>query len=186
MGILIKKRRLTAGVVLAVVALILVFQIKPLLRQIYKMPHADIVERMSQKYQVDHYLIYAMMKAESSFRIDAQSHVGAKGLMQVMDATAQWAAEKIGIADFTTDMLYDPEVNIEIGCWYIAKLLEDNDGALVNAVAAYNAGEGNLRTWQKECGKDRLTVEEIPFADTRAYVEKVLVYYSNYQKIYSE
>ncbi len=186
MVVIVKKRKIIAGIMIAVIALILAFQIKPILRHIYKMPHYDIVEQMSQKYRVDHFLIYAMMKAESSFRTDAQSHVGAKGLMQVMDKTAEWAAEKIGIENFQPDMIYDPKINIEIGCWYIAKLLEDNDGEMVNAIAAYNAGDGNLRQWQKELGKEKLTIEEIPFADTRTYVTKVLGYYENYQKIYRQ
>lgn len=184
MVVIVKKRRVIAGMLLAIVALVLVFQIKPILRRIYPMPHFEIVEQKSSKYQVDHYLIYAMMKAESSFETTAQSYVGAKGLMQVMDDTAVWAAEKIGIEPFEPDMIYDPEINIEIGCWYIARLIADNNGELINAVAAYNAGEGNVRQWQKELGKDVLEISDIPFPDTQKYVTKVLGYYENYQKIY--
>ncbi len=186
MVFVVKKRRIIAGIIVAALALVLAFQINPILRRIYKMPHYEIVEQMCQKYKVDHYLIYAIMKAESSFRIDAQSHVGAKGLMQVMDSTAAWAAEIIGIEQFEPDMIYDPEINIEIGCWYIAKLLEDNGGDMEIAVAAYNAGEGNVRQWQEELGKTDLTIEDIPFPDTRTYVKKVLGYYENYQKIYQQ
>lgn len=99
--VIVKKRRIVAGIVIAVIALVLAFQIKPILRRIYKMPHYDIVEQMSQKYKVDHFLIYAMMKAESSFRTDAQSHVGAKGLMQVMDKTANGRRRKLALKIFS-------------------------------------------------------------------------------------
>lgn len=106
--------------------------------------------------------------------------------MQIMDRPPNGRRRKLALKIFSRDMIYDPKVNIEIGCWYIAKLLEDNDGELVNAIAAYNAGDGNLRQWQKELDKKALTVEEIPFADTRTYVKKVLGYYENYQKIYRD
>jgi len=111
---------------------------------------------------------------ESSFKSDAESHAGAMGLMQLMPDTAEWIAGKMDIDDFTSEMLEDEEVNISMGCWYLAYLIKRFDGNTVHALAAYNAGPGKVDEWLEN---DSYTVDgqltNIPYEETANYVVRV-------------
>lgn len=148
---------------------------------IYPLKYSEYVETAAEKYNVDKYLVYSIIKAESSFDEYARSRADAKGLMQITDDTAEWAAEQMNIrGDFN---IYNPETNINIGTWYISRLMGDNDGNLILALASYNAGGGNVKKWI-ENSDDGFDIEQIEFKETKEYVEKTLNYYEKYKELY--
>ena len=138
--------------------------------------YSEVVERYSEMMDIDSNLVYAIIKRESNFRVNAVSHVGASGLMQIMERTAVDVSERMGFHDFSMDNIFEPEVNIRIGAWYISHLLSLYDGNLINALAAYNAGQGNVNEWLSDpyhVGESG-SLRNIPFTETREYVERVL------------
>jgi soluble lytic murein transglycosylase len=106
--------------------------------------------------------------------MDARSHVGASGLMQLMPATARWTARKIGL-DFKPEMINDREVNLRLGTAYLKLVLDDFGGSAAMAAAAYNAGPSRPRRWREGPPMEVAAwAENIPFTETRDYVKKVL------------
>ena len=164
---------------------ILIVNHKTVLKRFYPVYYEEKVSKYSQKYDLDPYLIYSLIKVESKFNPSAKSNKGALGLMQITPSTGAYIAELIGDSDFKKEMLYNPEVNIKYGCFYLAKLFDDFNGNLDCVLAAYNGGEGNVRKWLKE-GKDgfNLKIEELPFDETRKYIIKVKRNYKIYNYIY--
>lgn len=145
------------------------------------------VEEMSTKYEVDPLFIYAIIKTESKFNTNAISKSGAKGLMQIMDGTGQWGAEMCGIQEYSKEKLFDPCTNIEIGCWYISKLLKQYEGNIDLVLAAYNAGSGNVARWRenKAYSSDGKNIHTIPFKETDNYLKRVKKNYSLYKGLYT-
>ncbi|HCF51500.1 MAG TPA: lytic transglycosylase [Syntrophomonas sp.] len=152
----------------------------------YPQPHRTIVFNAAQQYDVDPYLIFSIIRAESGFQTTARSPVGARGLMQIMPETADWIAAQKSIKQFDTADLHDPQVNIEFGCWYLASLNKEFAGRLPIVVAAYNAGSGRVREWilSGQWDGSEQHIESIPFPETRQYVKNVLQNYEAYQAIY--
>lgn len=152
----------------------------------YPEPHRNMVFSAAYEYNVDPYLVFAIIRAESKYQNGAESPAGARGLMQIMPETAGWIAEQQGITDFNPDSLHDPETNINFGCWYLADLNREFNGNTPMIVAAYNAGRGTLKEWMGngEWDGSSDSVEEIPFQETRIYVKNVLKNYEAYQAIY--
>lgn len=144
------------------------------------------VIKCARVYELDEYLVYSVICAESGFDKDAQSSVGAKGLMQLMPETAVWLKEKYSL-EVDPENLFDPDTNIMLGCCYIKYLLGrfDNDVNLV--LAAYNGGEGNVKKWlqDEKYSKDGKNLTYIPYEETRNYVKKVSTYYKLYKEIYA-
>ncbi len=142
---------------------------------IFPMKYKAQVFESAKRHNIDPLLIYSIMKAESKFDPNAISNRGAKGLMQIMDKTGEWAATELKRSDFTNDQLFIPEVNIDIGAWYVAKLEKQYEGDISTLLAAYNAGTGNVYKWRnnKEYSLDGVTLDYIPFGETRNYIEKV-------------
>ena len=127
-----------------------------------------------------------MIYAESHFR-DQTSRAGAKGLMQLMPETADYIAQKSGGTAFVQGDLATPQVNIAYGSWYLRHLLDKYDGREVLALAAYNAGQGNVDAWLAEAGArgERFrAADHIPFPETRDYVKKVLAAREDYRRAY--
>jgi len=124
---------------------------------------------------IDPAVILAVIMAESSFRPNVQSHAGAQGLMQLMPATAEWVAGLMGKTDFDPETIWDPEVNIALGSFYLNWLKRRYSGDLSLAIAAYNAGQGRVNGWlaDPELSSDGRTLDTIPFPETRNYVERV-------------
>lgn len=120
-------------------------------------------------------LILAVIMAESSFRENAESHAGAQGLMQLMPATAAEMAAQMGMADFSPEDIWVPEINIALGSFYLNRLYR-MFGCVEVALAAYNAGQGNVGNWlaNPEYSADGATLDVIPFRETRYYVPRVL------------
>ena len=136
------------------------------------------------RYRVDPAYVYGLIRQESRFIMDARSGVGASGLMQVMPATARWTAKKIGLTNFTADQINDRETNIAIGTGYLKLVLDDFAGSMPLAAAAYNAGPGRPRAWRNGAVVETaIWAENVPFAETRDYVKKVLSNTTNYAAI---
>lgn len=141
----------------------------------FPVKYYDIIQNYAEVYGVDPVIITSIINVESNFNRNAVSPVGASGLMQIMAPTAVWAAEEIGIEKFDYyEMIFDPEINIKIGTWYIGRLI-NNYSNLEVALAAYNAGSGNVSRWltNPEFSEDNNTLSYIPFDETRFYIIKV-------------
>jgi soluble lytic murein transglycosylase len=142
--------------------------------QRFPMPFRDAVVKRSREIQLDPAYVYGLIRQESRFIMDARSHVGASGLMQVMPATARWTAKRIGLDGFTVDQLNTRDTNIAIGTAYLKLVLDDFQGSGPLAAAAYNAGPGRPRVWRNgPIMEGAAWAENIPFAETRDYVKKV-------------
>lgn len=135
---------------------------------------------------MDPHLVAAIIRTESRFYSRAQSQVGARGLMQIMPKTAFWIAEQMKIEDFDEEKLYDPLYNISIGIWYLAYLDKAFEGDWPKILAAYNAGENNVKKWinEKTWTGELQDIVQIPFAETREYIDKVIFAYQIYKNIY--
>lgn len=156
----------------------------------YPREYDAFVEKYAGEYGVDPLLIYAMIKAESGFDPDAVSVAGAIGLMQVMPATYDGdLKEALGLSGSARKTLRDPEKNIMCGTYYISRWLS-YFGDMTAALAAYNAGPGNVMKWLDDGGftspDGKLDAEKIPFDETRRYVSKVSYNYACYLDIYQK
>lgn len=150
----------------------------------YPREYMAIVEKQAEAFELDESLVYAVIKAESEFDAEAKSHAGAVGLMQMMPDTFLWMQTKLDEAH-DVEALYEPKISIRFGCALLRLLLDQYDDLTV-ALCAYNAGMGNVTSWlsDTEYSKDGITLDHIPFDETRLYVQKVLRYKKNYENIY--
>lgn len=154
-------------------------------RTIYPLPEKETVFRYAQENRLDPYLVAAVIRTESRFHNQAESPSGALGLMQLMPDTAQWAAGQMDI-EYSQEQLFETDYNIRMGTWYLRYLLDEFGDSLPLALAAYNAGRGNVSGWLEK-GRWDGTLEDlssVPFPETRDYVRKVLMNQERYQKIY--
>ena len=152
--------------------------------QRFPMPLKDTVLRRTKEIQLDPAYVYGLIRQESRFIMDAKSVVGAAGLMQVMPATAKWTAKKIGMTNFQPHQITDQEINVTIGTGYLKLVLDDFDGSMPLAAAAYNAGPSRSRNWRKgPVLEAAIWAENIPLNETRDYVKKVLSNTTNYAAI---
>jgi soluble lytic murein transglycosylase len=138
----------------------------------------------SKEYGIDDSLVYSVIKVESKFNKKAVSKRNAKGLMQISEITQNWAQEELGLENID---IFDPETNIKIGCWYLNKLFKEfNDLDLV--ITAYNGGSRNVSKWLKNdaYSRDGNKLHEIPFEETKNYLEKVKENYRVYKALYRE
>ena len=149
--------------------------------------HKELVEMTADKNGLDPFLIYAVMMQESEFDEKSVSSAGAIGLLQIMPNTGEMIAQRLSRQQFKNDDLFEPPVNIGFGAWYLKTLIIKFNGDLPLAIAAYNAGPNAVDDWIKKWGKADLDelVENIPYQETRKYVEKVLGYYEVYKAIYN-
>jgi soluble lytic murein transglycosylase len=137
----------------------------------YPLAYETIIRGHARNYDLDPALIAAVIYQESKFKVDARSDAGAIGLMQVQPETAKGIATRTGGSRFRVDDLYDPEINVRYGSWYLRHLL-DKYGAEKRALAAYNGGQGNV---------DRGVV----YPETKAYVARVLELRGIYRDAYA-
>lgn len=145
-------------------------------RTSYPRPYAQSVKKSG----IPPSLAYAVMKAESGFDETAVSRAGAVGIMQIRPSTAQFICQKRGI-EYHADALFDGNYNAMLGCMYLAYLLERFPNERT-AICAYNAGEGTVWQWlaNEIYSSDGITLDNIPFPETRSYAKKV----ANFRKIY--
>lgn len=157
--------------------------------QRFPAPHNDILHPTAQGLGLDQAWVYGLIRQESRFVSDAQSGVGASGLMQVMPSTGKWVAEKIGLTDYGHGMLSDIRTNIVLGTNYLNMVLNSAEGSQVLATAAYNAGPGRARTWRGLLTapmEGAVFVESIPFEETRTYVRNVMSNATNYAALFDK
>jgi len=172
-----------AGLIaLAIVAILIISGLagKGIKEVALPLKHEDIIRQQSQEKGVDAALIAAVIYTESQF-VDQTSHADARGLMQITPETAQEIEKLSGGTTFKLEDLRDPELNIRYGTFYLKHLLDLYDGDVVAALAAYNAGPGNADEW----GGSGMTVDDITFPETRAYVQNVLEKQREYKHEYA-
>lgn len=176
-------------IVVSLTILIILFGILKIqnfiLKKIYKTNYSEYVYKYSEENNIDPLLTFAIIKAESNFNRNIKSKSGAIGLMQLMESTAIEQAEEVNEEIIVTESLYNPEINIKIGTKYYSKLIKKYDNYLL-ALAAYNAGIGNVDNWIKQgvIKADGSDIENIPFKETNNYVRKIVRDYKIYNKLY--
>jgi peptidoglycan lytic transglycosylase len=180
-----RRRRLLAGGAAAAVAAALLLGLPGRFSDVIQeltlpLRHEDIIRQQSREKDVDAALIAAVIYAESKFD-DRTSSAGARGLMQITPEAANDIERHSGGTSFELGDLSDPEINIRYGTFLLRELLDRYDGDEAAALAAYNAGPGNADRW----GGSDLTVADIPFPETRAYVEDVLDKQRAYREKYA-
>lgn len=146
-------------------------------------PIPSTFSRYAKTRAVETSLLYALARQESALYPYAQSPVGASGLMQLMPSTAEHTARKLGFELAGARQLTDPELNIRLGSAYLKELLDNYGGNRILATAAYNAGPGRVRQWRRQSGGKPfdIWVENIPYRETRNYVQNVMVFNAIYQ-----
>jgi soluble lytic murein transglycosylase len=156
-------------------------------RALYPREYSEFVEKYAKQYGVPENLVYAVIRTESGFDPEAVSRVGAVGLMQMMPSTFRWLTDEILAESLEDEALYDPEVNIRYGVYYLRRMY-DRYGDWQTALASYNAGSGRVDGWLEDRAltdwKGDLIVERIPFEETRSYVKKVVKAYDAYSRLY--
>ncbi|MEG1427736.1 MAG: lytic transglycosylase domain-containing protein, partial [Oscillospiraceae bacterium] len=152
---------------------------------LYPKKYTSIVEKEARKNDLDPNLVYAVIKTESDFDPNATSYADAKGLMQMTDETFSWMQTVLN-EEQNSEKLYEPATNIRYGCALLHLLLQEYQNTDV-ALAAYNAGMGNVDAWlvDPEFSQDGETLSYIPFEETDNYVERINVALKNYKEIYS-
>lgn len=141
----------------------------------YPTPFREHFDAAAKAHGVDESLLYAIARQESRFVPDIVSSAGARGLMQLMPATARWVARQLGYADYRPAQIVDPETNTSFGAFYFGYWLARLDNHPALAAAAYNAGPGRAQAWRPDAALDGAAwIETIPFNETRDYVKKVL------------
>jgi soluble lytic murein transglycosylase len=175
----VMRRRVVALLVAAGLGVVGATVLWPMLHDAVKeitlpLRHEDIIRQQAARKRIDPALIAAVIYAESKFN-PRDSATGAKGLMQIQPATARFIARRSGGTQFQVDDLASPQTNISYGCYYLRYLLDRYNGNETLAIAAYNGGETNVDSWIARAGGSQsdFKVEQIPFAETRAYVERV-------------
>lgn len=184
----IKRRRLLVGGAIALVLGLVVGRELGLVNKIDQaiqeltlpLKHEDVIRQEARQWRVDAALVAGVIDAESHFR-DQTSHADARGLMQITPETAEFIARKSRGTEFVLADLSDPDVNIAYGTFYLRYLLDELDQNEVAALAAYNAGIGNVSKW----GGGDLGLDDIRFPETRAYVEDVLDKQDAYREAYA-
>lgn len=141
----------------------------------YPTPYRDLIHRSAKEVDLDEAWVYGLTRQESRFMHYAKSGVGASGLMQLMPATAKWAAKRMGIDDYSHDKIHQLDTNIDIGTYYMRYTLDLMYDQPVMATAAYNAGPSRAKRWMApEAMEAAIYIETIPFTETRTYVQRVM------------
>lgn len=176
---------LTVVLIFGLVSFAFAFAPSLLFKSMYPLRYEDEITASAATHGVDPYLVAAVIRSESSWDPEASSHQGARGLMQLMPETAQDMVAK-GLVDgkrYSYENLEDSTVNIEYGCAYLSYLLTYFNGATDRAIAAYNAGMGNVDGWAKQ---DKLLHNAITFPETQAYLVRVNMAKARYQELYPQ
>ncbi|SHE31900.1 lytic transglycosylase domain-containing protein [Desulforamulus putei] len=189
---MILRRKKTRGIkrrlLLLIVLVLLWFNYREIGRWWYPFQHQELVYHYAEVNKLDPLLVAAVIKTESNFNARAASPKGARGLMQIMPDTANWISQQMGGGPVPPEKLFNPETSISLGTWYLADLFDEFKGDPVLAIAAYNAGRGNVRNWLNEqhWTGERKTIDQIPFLETRQYIRRVLWNYKVYHYLYGD
>ncbi|GGE17560.1 transglycosylase [Marinithermofilum abyssi] len=171
-------------------ALLLVFLLvaTPLFnRWMYPLDYEEQIMYSSDATGADPFLIMAVIRVESKFDPNKKSRVGAQGLMQLMPHTVEWVIDRGHFSPAFRDNVHDPAINIHMGSWYLAGLIREFHGNEVAAVAAYNAGPGNVKKWIQSGQWDgtRENLKQIPYGETRHYIQRVFFFHEKYKSLYT-
>ena len=153
----------------------------------YPVKYREYVEKYAAMNGLDKYFVYAVIKTESDFDPDAESDVGAKGLMQLMEDSYDWVKYRMGTDDMSAySDICDPELNIKYGTFLLRLLYEEYD-SMETAAAAYHTGRGNVNKWLSDSrySSDGKTLCDMPSSVTRHYVRKVMKAYDKYNSLYN-
>ena len=173
------KKAIIGALVLAIIVVAGVFVAK----SIFPLKYADAIDEYADEYNLSEELLMGVIYAESGF--DASAHSGkVRGLMQITDETAKWIAGQLKL-EYDVEMTKIPEVNIKMGSYYLSYLI-DYYKDLETALAAYNAGMGNVSGWLKDnrYSSDGVTLKDIPFGETKRYVQRVKKLQTVYEILY--
>ncbi len=154
-------------------------------KNLYPINYKDFIEKYAAEYELPPELLAAVIMTESSFDANAKSPVGATGLMQLLPSTCEEMCERMKI-EYSEAMLTDPESSIKIGAYYLRYLYNNTGKNWETACAAYNAGIGNVKKWQKnpEYSEDGVTLIKIPASETRNYIDRIKKYKEKYKDLY--
>lgn len=177
-------------IILAAAALIAVFGgdiLRGMKRSVYPIKYVDEIRAAAEAHGLDPALVFAVVDTESGFRSEAVSRDGAEGLMQVLPSTAEWIDYRRGTA-LSEGGLFDPEVNLDYGCWLLRYLLDRYDGNERHALIAYNAGFGRADEWLNDptLTDGEGNIVSIPYPETRSYVDKVLHFKEIFREVYEQ
>ena len=181
-----RKKAIVVITVLILVSLLTFIAYNVILKKVlYNTAHEEIIYKYAEEYDVDPMLIFAIIKNESNFKKEVTSNQNAIGLMQLLETTAEEIAQKMKMENID---LTNEETNINIGTKYFSELMEKYSGNYMLALAAYNAGQGNVDKWIEEglITKNGENLENIPFKETNMYVRKVVRDYNIYIKLYKK
>lgn len=177
-----------AAVVITVIVVVFVAQPSWYFRLFHPLSYPSYITTHAKNYDVPPELVAAVIYQESRFNPKARSSAGATGLMQLTPETARGIAVHTGGTKFRTSDLTNPEINIRYGTWYLARMhrkYASHGNGWQLALAAYNAGQGKVDVWIAKQPDGRLSVSEIPYAETRQYVEGVTDLEGRYRDAYS-
>jgi soluble lytic murein transglycosylase len=187
----VRRRRIALATFIGLISLVVLIPLAlPLFRKAVNdltlpLAYSDVIREQAAEKHLDPALIAAVIYAETKFD-PRPSSAGAEGLMQILPQTAEFLAHRSGATTFTISDLGTPQVNIAYGSYYLRYLLDRYDGQEVLALAAYNGGETNVDRWlvqERQAGRP-LTISDIPFPQTQAYVKKVLRAQRQYRQTY--
>lgn len=181
-----KRFSLITALIVVCIAYYAILQVPVVFKMVYPLYFKETIMKYSEEYKLPSPLVAAVIKTESNFNVFAVSGKNAKGLMQITPSTGKWIAEKLELKSYNDDMLFDPEVNIRFGCWYIRYLSGIYDNNMTLAFAAYNGGRGNVDKWleNERISRDGTNLEQIPFKETKNFVIRVDNNYKMYERLY--
>ncbi|MDR1927194.1 MAG: lytic transglycosylase domain-containing protein [Oscillospiraceae bacterium] len=177
-------KKIRRALLLLLAALLLLLGWNRFVRWSYPQNYSGLVEQNAARFALPSALLYALIRTESGFDPAALSSAGARGLTQITPDTFAWLQTKSGEA-LALESLFEAEVSIRYGAFFLRMLL-DEFGSEATAVAAYHAGRGQVNAWLRDpvCSADGKTLREIPFPETRHYVEKVTKAAKRYAQLY--
>lgn len=187
-----RRRRSKAPLIILIVVIVTAlltvggyFGYNAYLESTYKLEYREYVEKYAAENNIDKYLVYAVIKTESGFDPSAESNVGARGLMQIMEDTFDWIKFKSDDDETVYYDMYNAETNIRYGCYLLGYLTEEF-GNIEAVAAAYHAGRGNVNNWLSDSrySSDGVHLNEIPISDTAHYVDKITKAYETYLRLY--
>lgn len=187
---MLRKKRVLLLLFLGMLFLLFV-QSKWLGEWMYPIAYEEVIRKHAVKYEVDPLLVAAIIRVETNFQAGRESHKGAIGIMQLMPDTATWMMEQLRVDQrWTIDELKNhADPNILFGTWYLRFLYKKFDRNWIAAIAAYNAGPGTVNKWIRTKvwdGRYETVKQQIPYSETKLYVQRVIHYYDKYRDIYAK
>lgn len=183
-----KKRRFSSFIVLLLIVIIGFFSYRiisdTVMQYLYPKKYSEYVEKYAAEYEIDEYLIYAVIKTESGFDPESVSSADARGLTQITEDTFEWLKTKTG-DDYEFSDLFTPEISIKY-CAVFLDILQREYGVTETVVAAYHAGMGNVSSWldDPQYSSDGQHLDTTPISDTNHYINKVMNALDRYYEIY--